>query len=518
MRPPISPPPGVSATFGSNNGLLNGTPLSNESKVRGLTIIINFKDISTNITKEQVESMLNGDNYTFGGNYCSVKEYYKIMSSDKLEYTNQVVGPIQLRHSRAYYINRPCMKEALDIVLSDSEYNINLSQFDSLGRGVVDAVNFVYAGKTIYSGDLWPHNWSMNNRGGYSQNNIDIDLYTIQSLGLHPEDMKIGTFCHETGHLICRYPDLYDYGNRDGDSDPSSGLGSYCLMAAGSHLNNGRTPAPISVYLRDLSGWTTNARNLNNAGNFEASHGDYKTVHKYTIPNRPNEYFLVENRTRAGLDSFCKSTGLAVYHCDTYGSNEWQGGTADNHYQCGLIQADGSLDLENNRNGGDENDLFNRRTGVVLSHNTIPSSRAWGGMDSGLAISNISMPGTIIKFSIGEVGDIQTKEISIDNDKSDNWDEKITSTHRNGCYAQYYTFTINSASNIQIDLISSVDTYLYLLNGDDKDGSVIKENDDGGDDYNSRIEIFLNSGTYTIEATTYAPRRIGEFDLKLKNL
>ena len=36
------------------------------------------------------------------------------------------------------------------------------------------------------------------------------------------------------------------------------------------------------------------------------------------------------------------SSGLAVYHCDIFGSNELQQGTAENHYQCALLQADGS--------------------------------------------------------------------------------------------------------------------------------------------------------------------------------
>nr|VFJ49702.1 MAG: M6 family metalloprotease domain-containing protein [Candidatus Kentron sp. FW]VFJ52152.1 MAG: M6 family metalloprotease domain-containing protein [Candidatus Kentron sp. FW] len=402
MRPKASPPPGVFAGLGENNGLLYGQVLS-VGNIRGLTIIVDFQDVRTSITAAQVDELVNGDNFTSYGNHCSMKEYFRLMSSGKLEYTNQVVGPVLLSRERSYYINNPCMKEALDKAVS--EFNIDMSAFDSQGRGVVDAINFVYAGQGLYQGNLWPHNFTMLAYGGAVYNGIRTDLYTIQGLGIQPVDMTIGTLCHEAGHLVCRFPDLYDYGNRDGDSDPSSGLGYYCLMAAGGHLGSGRVPAPICAYLRDLAGWTTNEVSLNAGGNFQVQHGNYGDLYKYKT-GKSNEYFLIENKTRMGIDQHCPSTGLAVYHCDTRGSNEWQDGTAARHYQCALIQADGKRDMETNPyNRGDSGDLFRETPGIALSHNTTPSSRAWGGTDSGLKMSNITAPGSTIRFDIGDSKD-----------------------------------------------------------------------------------------------------------------
>lgn len=392
MRPSTSPPPGVSATLGRNNGLLPGTRLSRERKVRGLTILINFQDVKTQISIDHVNALLNSDNFSAYGNSCSVKQYYQKISSNRMEYTNTVVGPVTLRKNRAHYIANPCMEEALDLAVNEA--GVDLGQFDCKNRGVVDAINFLYAGETLYEEWLWPHNYSMT----YSHQGMRTDLYTIQSLGRTPVDMKIGTFCHEAGHLICRFPDLYDYGSRDGDSDPSAGMGYYCLMASGSHLNHGRYPAPVCGYLRHLAGWAGNEILLNNPGRFQAVHGDYNTVHKFLVHDRPNEYFIIENRSRLGLDTHCRSNGLAVYHCDILGSNEWQGGTADKHYQCALIQSDGAKSLENNRNQGDEGDLFKEKEGLLLSRDTIPSSRAWGGMESGLKVYNVTKPGEVIFF------------------------------------------------------------------------------------------------------------------------
>ncbi|MDM7934278.1 MAG: proprotein convertase P-domain-containing protein [Methanothrix sp.] len=115
-----------------------------------------------------------------------------------------------------------------------------------------------------------------------------------------------------------------------------------------------------------------------------------------------NEYFIVENRSQIDLDAAIPSSGLAVYHCDTMGSNEWQGGTATRHYQCGLLQADGRLDLETNQSMGDERDLFGRVEGIALCHSTRPCSALWDGSDSGLIISNISAPGKVITFTVGQ--------------------------------------------------------------------------------------------------------------------
>ncbi len=46
------------------------------------------------------------------------------------------------------------MKEALDLAIGD--FGIDLELFDCKKRGVVDAVNFLYAGETLYEEWLWP--------------------------------------------------------------------------------------------------------------------------------------------------------------------------------------------------------------------------------------------------------------------------------------------------------------------------------------------------------------------------
>ena len=79
-------------------------------------------------------------------------------------------------------------------------------------------------------------------------------------------------------------------------------------------------------------------------------------------------------------------------------------------------------------------------------------------------------------------------------------------------YARYYTFDITTPSTVTITLASSSeDTFLYLLNGKGKTGSVAHSNDDieFRVNSNSQIEETLQVGSYTIEAATYDSGTVG---------
>jgi hypothetical protein len=95
------------------------------------------------------------------------------------------------------------------------------------------------------------------------------------------------------------------------------------------------------------------------------------------------------------------------------------------------------------------------------------------------------------------------------------WSSDCASTNNPGAYARYYTFSLSSTSTVEIDLVSTTDSYLYLLQGSGMSGNIIDEDDDSGDGSNARISRTLNAGTYTIEATTYYSQRTGTFNLTL---
>ena len=101
---------------------------------------------------------------------------------------------------------------------------------------------------------------------------------------------------------------------------------------------------------------------------------------------------------------------------------------------------------------------------------------------------------------------------------SGNWAAGCESTNRDGRYARFYTFTLEQETEVQIDLTSSQDPYLFLLQGAGTDGTVVDKNDDidfGGGNYNSRIYQTLPAGDYTIEATTFSEGATGDFMLTI---
>lgn len=395
----------ASRTLGRANGLLRGRRVSSGT-VQGLTVIVEFQDVRAAVDPDDVNNMLNGANFSLNGNFCSVREYFRLMSTDRLDYQNVVVGPVRLSRNRSYYETTSLVDEALDIAVD--QFNLDLSEFVTQEDRVVDAINFMYAGRTVYHvagtntpSELWPHNFVTRRTFDTPSGPVSTYFYQLCSLGRHRVDLSIGTFSHENGHMLCRFPDIYDYGRRDDDFVKSLGIGPYCLMGSGNHNGSGRTPSPICSYLRDLVGWSGNEVILNGGQDVAARYDDYDTVYKY-LTTKANEYFMIENRSALGLDQNQAASGLAIFHCDTKGSNEWQQGTPTRHYQCALLQADGRNDLEKNVRGFLAGDLYGETPGIAASATTNPSTKAWDQTDSGLKVSDISAPGEEVSFRVGD--------------------------------------------------------------------------------------------------------------------
>ena len=158
-------------------------------------------------------------------------------------------------------------------------------------------------------------------------------------------------------------------------------------------------------------------------------------------------------------------------------------------------------------NGYNSRLSLNLARGVYTIESTTYGSNKTGSFDVTLTIDDQPTTG----------GDCLS-DIVLGASDSGVWDSDCTSTHRSGRYAKYHTFTLTQKTKIRIDLESQVDTYLYLLSGNDENGSVIGQNDDGGQGYNSRMIKTLNAGVYTIEATTYSSGREGSYVVKLNAL
>ena len=99
------------------------------------------------------------------------------------------------------------------------------------------------------------------------------------------------------------------------------------------------------------------------------------------------------------------------------------------------------------------------------------------------------------------------------------WANDCDSEGRAGGFARYYSFTLAESKQVEINLTSSVDSYLLLRQGEGRDGVVVVENDNvGSRNFNSSINRMLAAGAYTVEATTYFAGQTGGFTLSVRPL
>jgi hypothetical protein len=146
-----------------------------------------------------------------------------------------------------------------------------------------------------------------------------------------------------------------------------------------------KNPANISAYLKRLSGWAGGVNELQHGERVQLLAGH----NKFAIHSKnDDEYFLIENRVKAGRDAALPDAGLAIWHVDELGSNNNEMMTPTEHYELSLEQADGLFELEQGSGQpGDSDDLFGRC--ARFGDTTTPDSKWWDGTASNLLIDKV---------------------------------------------------------------------------------------------------------------------------------
>ena len=388
----------------------------------GLCLLIDFDDDTNTIPHAEIINFCNGDNYTGYGNNGSVKKYYQDNSNNLLTYTNIVTAYIRIPntlHPKSYYndTTQDCgnqgnllIRDALTILKALPNYATEIAPaFSNLTRdasGYVTACNVFYAGGNgnVWSYGLWPHSWSLYTVGAQTLvSGVKVYDYQITNIGA---SLELGTFCHENGHMLCGYPDIYDY-----DYDSVGGAGGFCLMNSGGH---GVNPVQICAYLKRASGWATTIELTSNSqltATVASSGAYFNRFYRYAKPGVSTEYFLVENRNRSGRDANIQASGIAIWHIDELGDKDNQSmayNATHANYEVTLVQADNLWHFQNDSNSGDANDLFyaeNSAAGYINQFNdqTAPSARWWDGSLSQLNWRSFSSAGTTMTFAVSPV-------------------------------------------------------------------------------------------------------------------
>lgn len=317
---------------------------------RGLVILVNYSDYtytSTN-TQSAMSEMLNGENYTYDGATGSAKKYFYDQSNGQYAPTFDVVGPVTLPHTRAYYgandsegddvLPGDMVVEACQLV--DSE--VDFSQYDNDGDGYVDFVYILYAGLGEADGgpdeSIWPHNWNLTSASSYgyctyakNKRKFDgklVDNYACSGEinGLTKKRCGIGTICHEFGHVIGMV-DLYD---TDYSTNYNNGVtpGDWHIMDGGSYNNNGKTPPNYTTFDKYYMGWATpTILNVSNKGEktLTTNYGDgYQLNSNGTLAaySSTSTQYYIENRQQSGWDAYLPGHGMLVWKV-TFNSSIW---------------------------------------------------------------------------------------------------------------------------------------------------------------------------------------------------
>jgi immune inhibitor A len=120
-----------------------------------------------------------------------------------------------------------------------------------------------------------------------------------------------GTFIHEMSHCM-GLPDLYQ---TTGDYANNQGMESWSIMDYGIYNRNGFAPAPYNAWEREVMGWSLmEPISAPTQVNLLKPWEDGGTAYKIVNSSDGNEYIVMENIQKQGLNKYAKGHGLLVYH------------------------------------------------------------------------------------------------------------------------------------------------------------------------------------------------------------
>ncbi|HEY9063142.1 MAG TPA: M6 family metalloprotease domain-containing protein [Pseudobacteroides sp.] len=383
--------------------------------VTGLTLLINFPDQESNFSHQEISDMINKEGYNSYNNNGSVHDYFEYFSQGKLNYVNIVPAFYTAKHPKTYYDDATSGKtselivEALD-ALKAQGFDFSRLTVDPEGTdttGTVTAFNVLYAGNPSWgwSKGLWPHASSIQE---YNVNGVKLSRYQISNIG---NDLGIGTFVHENGHMLCGWPDTYDYGGE------SSGTADFDLMSSG----HGKNPQPPNPYFRSIrSGWGTPIE-LDSFADGAIVDVPQNSLSPYIIKNYDtNEFFMIESIKKEGYRTYMPGEGLLIWHIDEKGNNNLENMTPSKHYMVSVEQADGKYDLEKGL-GSDQYDFFKSGNNTSFGPNTKPDSKWWNGnYNQTISLTNINTTGTQFTYNRALSQDITEGGTASSNNAFDN--------------------------------------------------------------------------------------------------
>lgn len=357
-------------------------------------ILVNYADV-TFIHSDPVATFQN----QFNEKEYSSFHYFETQSRGRFTPQFDILGPVNLPNNRAYYgTNKNIFGMDCDQQLGTMIYDacvgltgVDFTDYDNDGDGYVDVVVVLYAGvgeAQAYRNvkeSVWPCQWDMqeayewgcSTTGPFQLNGVTIDRFAVfneleGNSNASTTIDGVGTFCHEFGHCL-GLPDFYNTGS----GSSAYGMGTWDIMQTGCYLDGGNTPAGYTSYERHFMGWMDL---IDPVPNTAYSLPPLNTLNgaavKVTNDANPDEYYLIEYRTRTGWDAFLPAEGILILHVD-YDQKAWDDNTPNNdatHPRMTIIPADNEL-----RSWSNSTDTWPLGDLDSLTNNSVPPAAVYTG-------------------------------------------------------------------------------------------------------------------------------------------
>jgi M6 family metalloprotease-like protein len=462
-------------------------------------ILANFSDTSTSNTPGQFNTLL------FGTGNNSMAEYYREVSYNKFSVAagpSGIGGWYKVSSTYKYYGANDSYGQdswpgdlVYQAVVAADNAGYDFAAYDRDGDCFVDVVAIVHQGAgeeaSGIASDIWSHRWTLSSAkdsgyshfGTYTTNDacpaggyMMVNDYIIQPERLLSGMTTMGNFAHEYGHSL-GLPDLYDI------DTSSEGVGDWSIMASGvwTYVTNpGDRPAHLDPWSKYKLGWIAPVLISGTQSNQPITAAN-TSADVYQLlsgsPSAGGEYFLVENRQKAGFDAGLPGSGLLIWHIDetmapTYDTDNtdntsecYPGGPscATQHYHVALVQSDNLWQLEKNANRGDAGDPYPGATNkIFFNAASSPASNFYSGATSDVSVANISASASTMTATLSVT---QPRVECLFNWAEVNYPTLFALPGSSTTTWDVYTYRYYSATNAYVG-VSSVDSHVYYMGAD----------------------------------------------------
>lgn len=295
-------------------------------KIRTVVIPVQFADTLFTSEEGQYPAPLFSSVSVAENGTGSLRDWLRDNLGDISNISFDILPAVTLSKGMAYYgANTAYSRDAkISELITEAcrlarEEGANFSRYDADNDGKIDNVIIFHAGcneaESGRADDIWPQSHDFSYLRSYFDGKLLGNAIFASEYGSadHSRTTKIGTICHEYGHLL-GLPDLYDVnGETEGSCAPL--YGTVSLMDRGGYNNGGITPPYLNVVERELLGMLTVTDVLPGV-RYELKPIQSSTTALRIPTATPGEYYLLEYRDGTHWDSHIGGKGLLIYHID----------------------------------------------------------------------------------------------------------------------------------------------------------------------------------------------------------